>query len=113
MRVVALLRGINLGPSKRIAMADLRAIVESLGHTDVATYLQSGNFVFTAKGSAKELDASLIASIGAATGHDVPVVTRTQSELAEIVASCPYTVDDPTRLVVAFLGDALDLGDLA
>lgn len=113
MRVVALLRGINLGPSKRIAMADLRAIVESLGHTDVETYLQSGNVVFTPKGRAKELDASLAAAIAEATGHDVPVVTRTASELAEIVASCPYTVDDPTRLVVAFLGEALDLGDLA
>jgi uncharacterized protein (DUF1697 family) len=113
MRVVALLRGINLGASKRIAMADLRAVVESLGHTDVATYLQSGNVVFTPKARAKELDASLTAAIGAATGHDVPVVTRTGSELAEIVASCPYTVDDPTRLVVAFLGEAVDLGDLA
>ena len=46
MRVVALLRGINIGPNKRIAMPALRAIVEGLGHTDVETYLQSGNVVF-------------------------------------------------------------------
>ena len=55
MRVAALLRGINIGPNKRIAMADLRAIVESLGHTDVETYLQSGNVVFTPKRRAKDL----------------------------------------------------------
>lgn len=113
MRVVALLRGINLGSSKRIAMGELRALVESLGHTDVETYLQSGNVVFTPGIDEKDLDASLAAAIAEATGHDVPVVTRTASELAEIVAACPYTVDDPTRLVVAFLGEAVDLGELA
>ena len=45
---VALLRGINLGPHKRVAMPALRALVASLGHTDVATYIASGNVVFTA-----------------------------------------------------------------
>ena len=113
MRVAALLRGINIGPNKRIAMADLRAIVESLGHTDVETYLQSGNVVFTPKRRAKDLAASLSAAIREATGHDVPVVVRTGAELARVVEANPYTVDDPTRVVVAFLADAVDLGDLA
>ena len=54
MRVVGLLRGVNLGPSRRLKMADLRAAVESLGHTDVETYLQSGNVVFTPAGRATE-----------------------------------------------------------
>ena len=45
---VALLRGINLGPHKRVAMPALRALVEGLGHSDVATYIASGNVVFTA-----------------------------------------------------------------
>ena len=58
MRVVGLLRGVNLGPSRRLQMADLRAAVESLGHTDVKTYLQSGNVVFTpASGSARRTSA--------------------------------------------------------
>ena len=113
MRVVALLRGINIGPNKRIAMADLRAIVESLGHTDVETYLQSGNVVFAPKRRAKDLAASLSAAIREVTGHDVPVVTRTGAELAHVVEANPYTVDDPTKVVVAFLADAVDLGDLA
>ena len=52
MRVVGLLRGVNLGPSRKLKMADLRAAVESLGHTDVETYLQSGNVVFTPQGRA-------------------------------------------------------------
>jgi uncharacterized protein (DUF1697 family) len=113
MRVAALLRGINIGPNKRIAMADLRAIVESLGHTDVETYLQSGNVVFTPKRRTKDLSAPLSAAILDATGHDVPVVLRTGAELADVVDANPYPVDDPTRAVVAFLADAVDLGDLA
>jgi uncharacterized protein (DUF1697 family) len=113
MRVAALLRGINIGAGKRIAMADLRAIVESLGHTDVETYLQSGNVVFAPKGRARDLGASLSLAIAEATGLDVPVVTRTGAQLADIVEARPYAVDDPTRVVVAFLGDEIDLGDLA
>jgi uncharacterized protein (DUF1697 family) len=119
MRVAALLRGINIGPSKRISMPALREIVEGLGHTDVETYLQSGNVVFSPKPRApKDLAGSLEAAIAEATGHDVPVVVRTGAELRKIVAASPYPVDDPTRVVVAFLADAvrveeLGLGDLS
>ena len=45
-RMVALLRGINVGKAKRIAMAELRAVVEGLGYGDVKTLLNSGNVVF-------------------------------------------------------------------
>jgi uncharacterized protein (DUF1697 family) len=94
-------------------MADLRAVVESLGHTDVETYLQSGNVVFTPKPRAKDVGPALTRALAEATGHEVPVLLRTGAELAEVVAESPYAVDDPTRVVVAFLGDAVDLGDLA
>lgn len=46
MRYVALLRGINVGRAKRVAMADLRALVEGLGFHSVRTLLNSGNVVF-------------------------------------------------------------------
>jgi len=114
MRVAALLRGINIGPHKRIGMAALRTIVESLGHTGVETYLQSGNVVFTlAAGAPKHVAAQLERAIADATGHDVPVVVRSGKELARIVDSSPYAVDDPTKLVVVFLGEAVELGDLS
>jgi len=114
MRVAALLRGINIGPHKRIGMPALRSIVESLGHTDVETYLQSGNVVFTpAPGAPKDLGAQLERAIADATGHDVPVVIRDGKELAKVAGASPYTVDDPTKLVVVFLGEAIELGDLS
>ena len=100
-------------------MRELRAIVEGLGHADVETYLQSGNVVFTpAVRAPKDLAGSLGTAISDATGHDVSVVVRTGAELRRVVSGSPYAVDDPTRLVVAFLSkpvklDALGLGDLA
>jgi uncharacterized protein (DUF1697 family) len=114
MRVAALLRGINIGPHKRIGMPALRAIVESLGHSDVETYLQSGNVVFTPPpGAPADLATQLEHAIADATGHDVPVVVRTGTELAKVASSSPYAVADPTKLVVVFLGEAIELGDLS
>jgi uncharacterized protein (DUF1697 family) len=118
MRVAALLRGINIGSSKRISMPALREIVESLGHRVVETYQQSGNVVFTpARGSRKDLGRKLESAIAKETGLDVQVLVRTGRELAGVVSANPYPVDDPTHVVVAFLGKAvtparLGLGDL-
>ena len=111
MRVVALLRGVNLGPHKRIAMPALREIVESLGHTDVETYLQSGNVVFTPRGRGDH-GTELSAAIAEATGLDVPVTVRTGKQLAAVVERNPYPVDDPTRVVVAFLAEKVGLAAL-
>ena len=111
MRVAALLRGINIGPNKRISMATLRSLVESLGNTDVETYLQSGNVVFTRRGRA-DPGPALEAAIAKATGVDVPVVTRTADDLARVVEGSPYAVSDPTKVVVGFLADAVELADL-
>ena len=111
MRLAALLRGINIGSNKRISMAALRSIVESLGHTDVETYLQSGNVVFTPKGKGDHAPR-LSKAIAAETGHDVAVLLRTGRELAKVVEANPYRVSDATKLVVAFLGDELELGQL-
>ena len=109
MRVVGLLRGVNLGPSRKLKMADLRSAVESLGHTDAETYLQSGNVVFTPKGrSTSGLGAGISAALAEAVGIDVAVVTRTGAQMAKIVAACPYQVEDPTKLVVTFLESPAD-----
>jgi uncharacterized protein (DUF1697 family) len=102
MRVVGLLRGVNLGPSRRLKMADLRAVVESLGHTDVETYLQSGNVVFTPAGPG-DPGPGISTALGEAVGMTVGVLTRTGAQMAKIVAANPYDRDDPTKVVVTFL----------
>jgi uncharacterized protein (DUF1697 family) len=106
-RYVALLQGINVGKHKRIAMADLRALVEGLGHADAQTHLNSGNVVFTVEdGTNAELAAAIEDAIAARLGLHVPVVVRSGAELARIVANNPFpeAAADPKTLHVTFLG---------
>jgi uncharacterized protein (DUF1697 family) len=109
MRVVGLLRGVNLGPTRRLKMAELRTAVESLGHTDVATYLQSGNVVFTpASGATTGLGAAITAALRERVGLEAGVLTRTGAEMAAVATANPYDREDPTKVVVTFLERAAD-----
>ncbi|WP_420110596.1 DUF1697 domain-containing protein [Pseudactinotalea sp.] len=97
-RYVALLRGVNVG-GVRVAMSDLRAAVEGLGYTDVATYVQSGNVTFTADGRPEDLAGIIRTAIAASTSIDPLVIVLTAQEWHEVVASNPYPEEtEPTRL---------------
>jgi uncharacterized protein (DUF1697 family) len=99
---VALLRGINLGGHKKVAMADLRELVTSLGHTGVATYIQSGNVVFTSDQSDNaELAAALEAAIAATLGVTSRVVVLSRDELAQVSRDNPYSGEENHRAVHA------------
>ena len=88
---VALLRGINVGRNKRIAMADLRTMLESLGYEDVRTHLQSGNaFFVVGTGKDSKLEQEISAAIKATFGMEVAVLVRTGAELASVVDSNPF-----------------------
>ena len=106
MTYVALLRGINVGRHKRIAMADLRELVGSLGHGDVHTHLQSGNVIFSSgRLDVAKLRGEIEAGIASRFGLDVRVLVRTRAELARVVESNPLpgAAADPTRFLVTFL----------
>jgi len=99
---VALLRGINLGGRNKVAMADLREVVASLGHTDVATYIQSGNVVFnTEQSDTAALAAALEKAIAAAVGVEARVVVVSRDELAQVVRDNPYSGEPNPRAVHA------------
>jgi uncharacterized protein (DUF1697 family) len=83
-RQIALLRGINLGSRRRVAMADLRELVSRLGYEDVRTHLQSGNVVLTAGETPRALGRKLELEIERVLGLDVQVVVRTRDELAQV-----------------------------
>jgi uncharacterized protein (DUF1697 family) len=92
---VALLRGINLGGHNKVAMADLRKVVTSLGHADVTTYIQSGNVVFsTSQTDTAALAAALEQSIATALGVKARVVVLSREELAQVARDNPYS-DEP------------------
>ena len=88
---VALLRGINVGGARKVPMSDLRASFAALGHTDVRTYIQSGNVVFGARsGTAARVRAALEARIAADFGFEVTVLLRTATELTATIKKNPF-----------------------
>lgn len=105
---VALLRGVNVGKAKRVAMAEFRALLSGLGYTDVSTLLNSGNAVFRANAGTPIQHATAIATaLAAGLKIEVPVIVKSADELAAIVAQCPIATEavDHSRLLVAFVQD--------
>ena len=99
----AFIRGINLGPSNKIAMARLRELAEDLGWGDVATHINSGNLVFTSTRRPATLERELSAALAAELGKQIDVTVRSRAQLAEIVAGNPFPDGHPSQVTVAFL----------
>ena len=99
---VALLRGINVGGHNKVAMSDLRDILASLGHTEVATYIQSGNVVF----SSQETDTIRLAenlerAVAERLGVRPAVVVLSREQLEQVIAHNPYPQETSSRLLHA------------
>jgi uncharacterized protein (DUF1697 family) len=107
---VSLLRGINVGGHKKIKMDRLRASLEALGLEQVKTYIQSGNIILkSAKLSTDALSRKIEAIILSDFGHSVSVISRTASEIEQVVALNPFLKPpgiDPEKLHVTFLSAA-------
>ena len=107
---IALLRGINVGPTKRIKMDDLRKSLEWLGFEQIKTYIQSGNVVFKAgKISRAALTKKIEGRITRDFGFSVSVIVRTSAEWREAIDSNPFLKQrgiDLEKLHVTFLADA-------
>lgn len=109
-RCVALLRGINVGKAKRIAMADLRSVFERVGLAEVRTLLNSGNVVFTTTRFTATLPTRLRQAIHERLQVDCRVTILTAAELGEIIRKDPLgaVVDNPSRYLVGVLADPAD-----
>lgn len=95
MKYVALLRAINVGGKNVIRMADLRAAFETLGFSEVSTYLQSGNVLFEAgKATTPTLEKRIEALLKQMTGNEIAVMVRSADEMKRIVAVDPFADDD-------------------
>jgi uncharacterized protein (DUF1697 family) len=106
MRYAALLRAVNLGGDSKISMTDLRGLFGDMGHAEVATYVQSGNVVFTGPDvPAAELEKAIAAAIAERLGVRCGVMVRTGAELAATVGANPLggEPENPSRYFVAFL----------
>src|SRR4051794_33637591 len=104
-RTVALLRGINVGGNKMVPMARLREVFAELGHSDIKTYVNSGNVVF---GGRKASQRRIEDALEEAFGWRIPVVLRTREELAAVIAANPLRdqATNLSRYLVSFSGGA-------
>jgi uncharacterized protein (DUF1697 family) len=95
---IALIRGINVGGNKKLSMADLRSVCESLGYTNVRTLLNSGNVLFEAKkATAEEIEKAL--------PIEVRVILRTPAQLQKAIERNPLK-GEPNRVMIMFLEGA-------
>ena len=106
---ISFLRGINVGGNKKIRMADLKALYEALGFSNVTTYVQSGNVVFDADSDdVAALIARIEAAIAERFGFDVTVLLRTADDLRDILDGNPFPGVAAAKLHVLFLTAAPD-----
>lgn len=115
-RSVALLRGINVGPTTKVPMALLRSLFSDAGATDVVTLLNSGNVVFSGNVDVP----ALLARIRAETGVQTHLLVVSGEQLRRIAAAFPASLTealevDESRLVVAFMPSvpSVDLPDVS
>jgi uncharacterized protein (DUF1697 family) len=105
--IISMLRGVNLGPHKRIKMDALSAIYKSLKLDDPRTYVQSGNIIFKTKESDLDaLAARIQKAIERKAGFSCDVILRTPAEFRRAIAANPFSKRSdihPSKLLVTFL----------
>jgi uncharacterized protein (DUF1697 family) len=107
MKYLALLRGINVGGNKKVDMKTLREVFESLGFTDVSTYINSGNVIF-------ESDSDDFSHIESALeekfGFEIKVIIRDEDNIRYLAETIPpeYENSAEQKTDVLFLWDNFD-----
>jgi uncharacterized protein (DUF1697 family) len=86
---IALLRGINVGGSNKVSMADLRDVFEAEGYGAVRTYINSGNVLFETEGKAPDLEDEIETMLKHRLGMDLVVVVRSRRQLQGVVGKAP------------------------
>ncbi len=102
---VALLRGINVGGKNILPMKEFRDLLLTLGCADVATYIQSGNAVFTYAGNAARLPELISAGVESGFGFRPSVMVLTADDFDAVAAANPFAAEtaEPKLLHVWFV----------
>lgn len=104
---IALLRAVNVGGTGALPMAELKAICEDIGFSEVKTYIQSGNVVFRSDDTEAAVEEKLDAALGERFGKPPGVIVRSRKALDAIVSSVPFPDAKPSYLLVHFLPDVV------
>jgi uncharacterized protein (DUF1697 family) len=140
---VVLLRGVNLGPHRRVSATDLRAAAQDAGLAGARTLLNSGNVIGRAAGPGTgtgtgtgtggsgargagtgdagttpeaEVAARVAAALARRVGQQVPAVAISAKHLTDVVAANPFpdaARDDPAHLLVFVPAGPVDAEGIA
>jgi len=100
---VAFLRGVNLGPQRKVSMARLAELARELGHEDVWTWVNSGNLVLRTSEAPADVEAALAAALERELGLRVDVTVRSAAELVALLEQNPFPDAPPQEVTVTFL----------
>ena len=111
-RYITLLRAINVGRGRTVRMEVLRQLFESIGFSNVATFIASGNVVFEATTkNVRSLEERVEKRLEEALGYEVAAFIRTEAELVEVANYKPFPqskVDTAAGFNIIFLADTVD-----
>lgn len=102
-RLIALLRAVNVGGTGKLPMAELRTMAEAAGFTEVQTYIQSGNLVFSSTADLSDVKQALEEQLEKYAGKPVGVLLRTANEMGNVLDANPFPDADPSKVGVLFL----------
>lgn len=109
MKYVALLRGINVGGKTKVEMPRLKAAFEKLGRSEVRTYINSGNVIFSDERPLSELNKIIEPALEKEFGFNIPVVLRDQKNISMLCKKIPADWDNKEqRTEVMFLWEEVD-----
>lgn len=111
MVYVAFLRGINVGGNSSVSMASIREAFVAIGMSDVRTYINSGNVIFSANiSSVERLTARIEKALEEGTGMPIKVLLMDHMALQKLVLAIPrdWVDDKKMRTYVLLLWKEID-----
>ncbi len=115
MEYVAFLRGINIGKIRRVKMAELKGYFEELGYTNVATYINTGNVIFSAESIISEADEERIIEkkLEDSLSFEIPVMVRSKDSLRKIFEGFPFLdMGNEKNYLIAFTKESLSASNI-
>ena len=105
-RYVAMLRAVNVSGTGKLPMAELKAMGEACGFTNVRTFIASGNLLFDSDEDEAKVTRSVADKVEAYFGKPVPVFVRSAAEMAQVAADNPFAGEPGSRVVAHFMAVA-------
>lgn len=110
MIFIVLLRGVNVGGNRKVQMKVLKEMMESLGYSNVSTYLNSGNLILESPEERQDVQKTVETALAKRYEFDIPILVKTVAEMKKIAEAIPedWQNDESNKTDVAYLFPEID-----